>query len=511
MHNDFLHRVLRADIYDLARWTPLDQMPFLANRLNADIRLKREDLQPVFSFKIRGAYNKIKNLDKEAQRNGVITCSAGNHAQGVALSAHHLGIEATIVMPRTTLDTKVSAVRGWGAHTVLVGDDFDQAYQHTQELLAKSLMTYVPPFDDADVIAGQGTAGMEIVHQHHDPITAIFVPVGGGGLLTGIAAFVKQIYPRTQIIGVEPQDAQSMTLALAAKERVQLDEVGLFADGVAISRVGALPFALAQQYVDKMVTVNNDEICAAVKDIFDDTRALAEPSGALGVAGIKKYLEEHALDAKGTYIAVLSGANTNFDRLRYIAERTEIGEKREAIFAVTIPEHPGSFREFCRIIGTQCVISEFNYRYQNQKQAHIFVGIKIQNPQQAKEIYERLCQHRYAVVDMTHNETAKMHVRHMIGGSPRTTEELLYRFEFPERPGALGDFLNALDPRWNISLFHYRNHGAARSSVLVGLQIPGGECAALQQTLQNLHYPFHAEGDNPAFQIFLHNPDASDP
>jgi len=503
MDSEYIEKILCARVYDVAAETSLDLAPLLSKRLNNTIFLKREDQQPVFSFKLRGAYNKICRLTNAEKARGVIAASAGNHAQGVALAAQRLGIKAVIVMPVTTPRIKVNAVRAFGARTVLHGDTYDEAYAYAQELVQKHDMAFIHPYDDPDVIAGQGTIGMEIARQHPDSIEAVFVPVGGGGLIAGIAAYLKNLRPNVKIIGVEPEDAPSMQQALEKGCRVTLDQVGIFADGVAVRCVGKEPFRLARKYVDEVLLVSTDEICAAIKDIFDDTRTMAETAGALAVAGIKKYVARERLSGRHM-IAINTGANINFDRLRHVAERAELGERREAVFAVTIPERPGSFRAFCRTIGKRG-ITEFNYRFAGGPTAHIFVGVQISDGDAEKEkIIAALREKDYQVLDMTDNEMAKLHVRHMVGGrSPDIDDETLYRFEFPERPGALLKFLDAMDYGWNISLFHYRNHGAAYGRVLVGMQIPAKDKVRLRTSLQSLGYHYWDETENPVYKLFL--------
>lgn len=504
MPSRYIEKILKAKVYDVAIESPLDVMANLSNRFGNNILLKREDLQPVFSFKLRGAYNKIANLPDAAKRNGVITASAGNHAQGVALAAQRLGIRALIVMPKTTPDIKIHSVRNFGANIILHGDAYDEAYQHALELSKRDLMTFVHPYDDPDVIAGQGTIAMEILRQAGgDSLHAIFVPVGGGGLIAGISAYVKYLFPKIKIIGVEPSDAPSMYRALAEGRRVVLDQVGIFADGVAVRQAGEEPFRIAQQCVDEILLVSTDEICAAIKDIFDDTRSIAEPAGALAVAGLKLYIErENLRDAN--LVAIDSGANVNFDRLRHISERAEVGEKTEAILAVSIPERPGSFRMFCDVIGHRSV-TEFNYRYSDTSEAKVFAGIRLRHGVAEKEeITDCLLKAGYPVVDLTDNEMAKLHVRHMVGGKALSVDhEVVYRFEFPERPGALLRFLTTMGERWNISLFHYRNHGAAYGRVLVGIQVPDEDKQEFQTFLDDLHYVYCDETTNPAYKLFL--------
>ena len=499
----YIEKILKARVYDVAQQTPLDLMRNLSQRLNNHVMLKREDLQPVFSFKLRGAYNKIVNLPPEATRNGVITASAGNHAQGVALAASKLGIRSLIVMPRTTPDIKVASVRNLGGTITLHGDTYDEAYQHAVTLAEQNGMAFVHPYDDPDVIAGQGTVAMEILRQHTDPLHAIFVPVGGGGLIAGVAVYVKYLWPEIKVIGVEPEDAASMYEALRSGERTVLSHVGIFADGVAVKQAGKETFRIAQRYVDEIILVNTDEICAAIKDIFDDTRSIAEPAGALAVAGLKKYVEREGITAQ-RMVAINSGANMNFGRLRHVAERAEVGERHEAILAVTIPERPGSFGEFCHMIGDRS-ITEFNYRYADAAAAHVFVGIKLmRGDAERHEIVRCLKDALYPVIDMTDNEMAKLHVRYMVGGHPPMIEhERIYRFEFPERPGALLRFLDKMGRRWNISLFHYRNHGDAYGRVLVGVQVPPAEAVAFQDYLADLNYAYEDETENPAYRLFL--------
>jgi threonine dehydratase len=503
MNDDYLARILRAKVYDVAIETPLDPAPRLSARLGHHVLLKREDLQPVFSFKLRGAYNKIAHLSASVAARGVICASAGNHAQGVALAARKRGIPAVIVMPATTPDIKVQAVRNLGGEVVLHGEVFDAAYEHAVKLAQQRSLVFVHPFDDPDVIAGQGTIGLEILRQTGGELDAVFVPVGGGGLIAGIAACVKQLYPRVKIIGVEPEDAAAMHDSLRAANRVTLDHVGLFADGVAVRRVGEETFALARRYVDEVVLVDTDAICAAIQDTFEDTRSLPEPAGALALAGLKAWVARgHQRDLR--LVAINSGANMNFDRLRYVAERADLGAGRETLLAVEIPEQRGSFLRFCELLG-QRNVTEFNYRYQGSAQARIFVGLGGNATTDDREAeIARLRGAGYTVLDMTHNEMAKLHVRYMVGG-PGTgiTDELLYRFEFPERPGALHRFLSAIGSHWNISLFHYRNHGSDYGRVLAGIQVPRAERQRFLEHLNELHYPYADETANPAYRMFL--------
>ncbi len=503
MFTAYIEQILTARVYDVAKESALDLAPLLSRRLDNSVFLKREDQQPVFSFKLRGAYNKIFHLSEKERAQGVIAASAGNHAQGVALGAQRLGIKAVIVMPRTTPRIKVNAVRAFGARTVLHGDTYDEAYDHSLELAKQQGLTFIHPYDDPLVIAGQGTIGMEIARQHPDDIEAVFVPVGGGGLIAGIAVFMKYLRPNVKIIGVEPEDAPSMHMALKKGRRVLLDQVGIFADGVAVRQVGKETFRVARECVDEVVLVQTDEMCAAIKDVFDDTRTMSEPAGALAVAGLKKYVASTGIVGRHL-VAINSGANINFDRLRHVAEVAELGERREALFAVTIPEQPGSFRRFCRAIGRRG-ITEFNYRYANEQEAHVFAGIQLsEGDEERATIIQNLRAKGYAVLDMTDNEMAKMHVRHMVGGrSGNATNEVLYRFEFPERPGALLNFLNTIGQEWNISLFHYRNHGAAYGRVLVGLQVAEKDQARFQISLDNLGYRYWKESSNPVYPMFL--------
>ena len=499
---DYLQKILTAAVYDVAIESPLDRASILSQRLKNQILLKREDMQPVFSFKLRGAYNKMAKLSPELLVRGVIAASAGNHAQGVALGAKQLGTTATIVMPVTTPAMKVNAVAARGAEVILWGDTYDDAYGHACELGRQLGLTFIHPFDDPDVIAGQGTIGMEILRQYQQPIHAIFVAIGGGGLIAGIAAYVKRLYPQTKIIGVEPVDADAMSRSLAAGKRVKLDRVGLFADGVAVKEVGVETFRLCQQYVDEVILVDTDDICAAIKDVFEDTRSILEPAGALAIAGAKAYIEREGTQDK-TLVAVACGANMNFDRLRFVAERAEVGERREAILAVTIPEERGSFRRFCTCLGTHD-LTEFNYRMANTDRAHIFVGVRVQNRADTTTIIGKLAAEGFDTLDLTDDEMAKLHLRHLVGGrSPVAQDELLYRFEFPERTGALTKFLNSMNPDLNISLFHYRNHGADYGRILIGIEVPPVEMSAWADFLDRTPYRYWDERTNPAYRLFL--------
>ncbi len=501
---DLLDRILTALVYDVAIESPLEPARQLSARLGSPVWFKREDLQPVFSFKLRGAYNKIAHLDETTRSRGVIAASAGNHAQGVALAAQRLGCPATIVMPVTTPSIKVNAVRALGAEVVLHGDSFEGAFAHSQKLRDEGGATYIHPYDDLDVIAGQGTIGMELLRQMPRGMEAVFVPVGGGGLIAGIAAYLKRLQPGIRVIGVEPADADAMHRSLAAGRRVKLEQVGLFADGVAVSQVGELTFELCRQFVDEVVLVDTDEICAAIKDVFQENRSILEPAGALAVAGLKAWSEQNQeRPAPGALVAILSGANTNFDRLRFVAERAELGEQREAILAVTIPERPGSFRAFCERIG-QRSITEFNYRFADPTRAHIFVGMQVTDRAETRQILEHLHADGLEAVDLSDNEMAKLHIRHLVGGrAPSVTHERVLRFEFPERPGALLRFLDRMNAGWNISLFHYRNHGADYGRVLAGIQVPPEDYAEFQAFLDQLGYAWVDEGANPAYRLFL--------
>ena len=503
MLNRYMKKVLQSRVYDVAQETPLVEAERLSSRLGNRVWMKREDLQPVHSFKLRGAYNKIAGLSKEDCARGVIAASAGNHAQGVALAARKLGVKALIVMPRTTPSIKVESVRDYGARIKLAGDTYDDAYVYAAAEAEKHGMTFIHPYDDPDVIAGQGTIALEILKQHEDGMHAIFVPVGGGGLIAGIAAVVKSLRPEVKVIGVEPDEAPCMYEALKRGRRVTLKQVGIFADGVAVRQAGKEPFRIARQYVDDVITVTTDELCAAMKDIFDDCRAIVEPAGALAIAGLKKYVGESGIQGE-SLVAINSGANMNFDRLRHVSERAEIGEQREALLAVTIPEEPGSFRKFCRAIGKRG-ITEFNYRYSDSSQAHVFAGVKLRSGDSERhELVQMLRDRGYPVADLTDSELAKLHIRHMVGGRvPGLKDELLFRFQFPERPGALLNFLISMGKRWNISLFHYRNHGADYGRVLVGIQVPANSRKEFRRSLDKLGYVYWEETDCPAYNLFL--------
>jgi threonine dehydratase len=500
---DYLQRIRDASVYDVAVKSPLERAGNLSERLGNDIWLKREDLQPVFSFKLRGAYNKLAALDEGRLANGVICSSAGNHAQGVALAARRRGVKAVIVMPVTTPSIKVDAVRALGGDVVLHGDNYDEAYAHARQLETEHGYFFVHPFDDPDVIAGQGTIGLEILEQSGGEIDAVFVPIGGGGLIAGIAVAIKALRPDIRIIGVEPEDSCAMRESVAAGKPVVLDHVGIFADGVAVRRVGDETLRLCREYVDEFITVDTDEICAAIRDIFEDTRSIVEPAGGLSVAGLKKYVAAH--DVRGQSLVTINcGANVNFDRLRHIAERAAVGEHTEMLLAVEIPEEPGSFRRFCEMLGRRGV-TEFNYRYSDTRNAHIFVGIQLtRGEEEQAELVAKLRGAGYTVEDLSHNELAKLHVRHMVGGrSPGIGNERLFRFEFPERPGALLDFLDAIGTGWNISLFHYRNHGSDYGRVLAGIDVPEGDTDELAAHLADLGYAHWEESDNPAYAMFL--------
>jgi len=502
MHKLF-KQILTSKVYEAAIETPLEESAFLSQLLNNRVILKREDLQPIFSFKIRGAYNRIANLSEAERELGIITASAGNHAQGVAFSGQKLGIDTTIVMPVTTPAIKIAAVKSFAAKVVLFGDSYSEAAEHCADLVSQSGMVFIPPFDDELVIAGQGTVADELLRQSAGRIDAVFVPVGGGGLLAGVAAFIKELCPHIKVIGVEPVDSDAMAQSLAAGHRVKLDSVGIFADGVAVREVGKLTFEICRQHVDEIILVDVDEICSAVKSVYQATRSIVEPAGALATAGLKKYVREKKVTGQ-SLVAINSGANMNFDRLRYVAERTLIGEKQEALFAVTIPEEPGALFRFCREVVGDRNITEFNYRLSGRESAYIFVGVAIEGDQQRKIFREQLTECGFENIDLTDNELAKTHVRYMVGGrSPDVHGERLFRFWFPERPGALARFLASMSADWNISLFHYRIQGGDFGRVLVGLEIPQGQEPQLQVFLENLGYRYVEETENQAYQLFL--------
>ena len=499
---DYLQKILTARVYDVAIETALEPAKNLSKRLANHVLLKREDTQAVFSFKLRGAYNKMSRLTSEQLTRGVICASAGNHAQGVALAAQRLRCKALIVMPVTTPQLKVSAVKALGGTVVLHGDSYSDAYLRALELQTEQNLIFVHPFDDPDVIAGQGTIAMEILRQHQGPIDAVFVAIGGGGLIAGVATYIKAVRPEIQVIGVQTTDSDAMLQSVRAGKRVTLTDVGLFADGTAVKTVGLETFRLARQWVDDFVVVDTDSVCAAIKDVFQDTRCVLEPSGAMGVAAIKQYVQTHGCKGK-TFVAITCGANMNFDRLRFVADRAEVGEQREAVFAVTIPETRGSFKRFCELIGPRAV-TEFNYRISDAQQAHVFVGLAISRGDEAKKLARKFTRQGFKTLDLTDDELAKQHVRHMVGGrSELAQDERLYRFVFPERPGALMRFLSSMHPGWNISLFHYRNQGADYGRILVGIQVPRSDKHKFKAFLEALAYPCADETDNPAYRLFL--------
>ena len=505
MFDSYIKKINDIDFYDIVNKTPLDKMGLLSRRACNNILLKREDLQSIFSFKIRGAYNKMLHLSETQKKRGVITASAGNHAQGVACAAKKLGIRCTIVMPRTTPQIKVNSVCALGGKILLWGDSYNEAAEQVKKIAAEKNLVYIPPFDDPDVIAGQGTVAKEILEQHRGQIDAIYIPVGGGGLCAGMLAYFKHYSPKTKVYAVESVDSACLQAAIEAGRRVSLKLPGIFADGVAVSQIGKHSFSIIKPLIDGVITVSNDEVCAAIKDIFEDTRAIAEPSGALALAGLKKHVSDNDQHCQ-TLIAVNSGANMNFDRLRYIIERANIGEQLETVLAVVIPEKPGSFKRFCLALGRRD-ITEFNYRFNDNKDASkgavVFVGVSIDNHDDKTQLIDELEKKNYLVTDITDNETAKLHIRHMVGGNTHIDMERIFRFQFPERPGALGSFLTHLGSRWNISLFHYRNQGAAEGRVLVGLQVPDFELGEATQLFTDLNYSFHQEVDNPAINLFL--------
>ena len=502
---DYLRQILSARVYDIARETELEPARGLSARLGNAVYLKREDNQPVFSFKVRGAYNKMRNTPQAALDRGVITASAGNHAQGVAISAARLGVRATIVVPQTAPQVKVDAVRAHGGPTVevvLAGDSYSDAYAHAQTLARRQELTFIPAFDDPYVIAGQGTVGMEILRQMPSAPDVVFVPIGGGSLAAGVSTYVKAVNPAVRVVGVQTEDSCAMAQSLRAGERVNLAEVGLFSDGTAVKLVGEETFRLCREYLDEVILVDTDAVCAAIKDVFLETRSVLEPAGAMAVAAAKQYAAEHHLKGK-TLVAIACGANMNFDRLRFVSERAEVGEMREAIFAVTMPEQRGSFRRFCELVGERSV-TEFNYRISDSDRAHVFVGIQVSSPAEPDKIAANFRRHGFDTLDLTHDEMAKTHLRHMVGGrSAQARDELLYRFEFPERPGALMRFLNAMNPDWNISLFHYRNQGADYGRILIGIQVPAADKKQFRAFVAELGYPHWNETDNPAYKLFL--------
>ena len=507
MQIDYLKKILTSRVYDVAIETPLELATALSGRLNNQIFFKREDMQSVFSFKLRGAYNKMAHLTPAQLKHGVICASAGNHAQGVALSAHRLGCRAVIVMPVTTPKVKIDAVKARGGEVVLFGESYSDAYAHALQLEKKHKLSFVHPFDDPDVIAGQGTIGMEILRQHAAPIHAVFVAIGGGGLIGGVAAYIKSVRPEIKVIGVQTTDSDAMARSIKSGRRVTLTDVGLFSDGTAVKQVGEETFRLTKKYVDEIILVDTDAVCAAIKDVFTDTRSILEPAGALAIAGAKAYVQRAQENKKPlkdeTLIAIACGANMNFDRLRFVAERAEVGEAHEAVFAVTIPEERGSFKRFCQLVGARAV-TEFNYRISDQKEAHVFVGLQVANKNEPKKISQQFQKQGFKNIDLTQDELAKLHIRHLVGGkSALAQDELLYRFEFPERPGALMRFLNSLAPNWNISLFHYRSQGGDVGRVLVGLQVPKKEMKDFRDFLATLGYRHWDESGNPAYKLFL--------
>ncbi|HEY0463343.1 MAG TPA: threonine ammonia-lyase, biosynthetic [Polyangiaceae bacterium] len=499
---EYLKRILTARVYDVAIESPLELAESLSQRVNNLVYLKREDQQPVFSFKLRGAYNKMVRLSADDRQRGVIAASAGNHAQGVALAARRLGCRATIVMPITTPELKIDAVRALGGEIVLAGNSYSDAYERAREIEAEQGSVFVHPFDDPDVIAGQGTVGMEILRQHQGAIDAVFVAIGGGGLISGVAAYIKAVRPEVRVIGVQTTDSDAMVRSVRAGQRVLLQDVGLFSDGTAVRQVGEETFRMTRALVDDFILVDTDEVCAAIKDVFQDTRSILEPAGALGVAAVKRYVAEHRLVGR-SLVAITCGANMNFDRLRFVAERAEFGEQREALFAVTIPEERGSFRRLCELLG-QRSITEFNYRISDANAAHVFVGLSTKSRSEARTIAQTLEQQGFAASDLSDDDLAKEHLRHMVGGRSALAEsERLFRFVFPERPGALMRFLGAMHPYWNISLFHYRNQGSDYGRILVGIQVPSSDAAAFQNFLDTLAYPYVEESENPVYRLFL--------
>jgi threonine dehydratase len=502
LFDDYMPRVMQCRLEDLVQQTPLQEMPRLTERLGVRVLIKREDLQPVFSFKLRGAYAKLLSLDEAQKAQGIICASAGNHAQGVAMAARHMEIDATVVMPAITPEIKVDAVRKLGASVIIHGDDFDTACEYALRLAEEKNLVFVHPYDDPQVITGQATIALELFRQARTPIDYLFVPVGGGGLASGMALVSKYLHPDIKLIGVEAEESASMKAAFEAGEPVNLPEIGHFAEGVAVKRTGDLTFSICHQLLDEIITVDNDEICAAVQDVYEDTRAIAEPAGVLGIAGLKRYFSDRP-GCEGNAASILSGANVNFARLRHIAERAAVGEEQEALLGVTIPERPGSFLEFCETVGLRG-ITEFNYRYADQSEAHIFVGIALKDGIEEKsEIIGQLQEHGFPVSDLSGNDMARLHIRHMVGGRSRVDNERLYRFQFPERPGALLKFLRGMKIGWNISLFHYRNYGSEYGRVLLGIQVPHEDDERFQHFLENTGYAFHSEENNPAYNMFV--------
>jgi threonine dehydratase len=502
LFDEYMPRIMQCQLDDLVQQTPLQEMPGLTERLGIRVLVKREDLQPVFSFKLRGAYARMLTLDEEQRRRGIICASAGNHAQGVAMAALHLGIDAIVVMPAITPDIKVNAVEKLGATVIIHGDDFDTACVRALELADDESRVFIHPYDDPDVISGQATIALELFRQSRTPVTYLFVPVGGGGLAAGIALVAKYLHPGIKLIGVEAEESASMKAAMEAGEPVTLPEVGHFAEGVAVKRAGDLSFSICSQLLDEIITVDNDEICAAVQDVYEDTRAIAEPAGALAIAGMRRFFTDNP-GCEGSAVAILSGANVNFARLRHIAERAAVGEEQEALLGVTIPEHAGSFLEFCEVVGLRG-ITEFNYRYADKSDAHIFVGIALKEGTTEKtRIIEKLSDHGFPVSDLSGNDMARLHIRHMVGGRASVENERIFRFEFPERPGALLDFLNGMKSGWNISLFHYRNYGSEYGRVLLGIQVPDKDNQRFEHFLQNTGYSYKSEADNPAYDLFV--------
>jgi threonine dehydratase len=502
LFDEYMPRIMQCRLEDLVVETPVQEMPRLSERLGMRVLVKREDLQPVFSFKLRGAYAKLQSLTPEQRARGVVCASAGNHAQGVAMAARHLGIDAVVVMPNITPEIKIDAVRKLGATVIIEGDDFDSSCAHALVLANDHGRVFIHPYDDPQVITGQATIALELFRQNHSPIDYLFICVGGGGLAAGMALVSKYLHPGIKVIGVEAEESASMKAAFEAGEPVTLPEIGHFAEGVAVKRTGDLTYRICSQLLDEIITVDNDEICAAVQDVYEDTRAIAEPAGVLAIAGLKKFFTERP-GCEGNAAAVLSGANVNFARLRHIAERAAVGEEQEALLGVTIPEQPGSFLDFCETVGMRG-ITEFNYRFAAGREAHIFVGIALkQGIAEKREIIEQLREHGFAVTDLSSNDMARLHIRHMVGGRADVANERILRFEFPERPGALLRFLRGMKSGWNISLFHYRNYGSEYGRVLLGIQVPPEDDARFAEFLQNTGYSYKTEDDNPAFNMFV--------